>query len=75
MSDYHEFNSPTYHAQCKTFALAKEMTGITANVTFTKTACLKPPHCLRIVPAYRTESMQAFRDSVAAEMRDVRAKR
>ena len=60
--------SSVYKVQCKTFTVAKELTGDFRNVSRIN-ECYKPPFCLRLLPAYRTESVQAFRNAVAAELK------
>lgn len=60
-----------FNAQCKTFAIAKELAGIYNNVAHINSS-LKPPFCLRVVKQYRTPAMQAFRNEVAREMRKER---
>ena len=64
----HDQHSPVYKAQCRTFTLARQMTGNDATATHGSQA-EKPPFCLRIVPAYRTARQQTFRDEVARQMR------
>jgi hypothetical protein len=57
-----------YKVQCKSYTVAKELTGDFRNVSGIE-EYIKPPFCLRLLPAYRTESVQAFRNAVAAELR------
>ena len=60
-----------YSAQCLTFAIAQNLTGIYSRVT-SGNASFAKPYCLRLVPAYRTAETQAFRDSVARAARLIR---
>lgn len=53
-----------YKAQCKTFLIAKKLTGLLGNVSAID-ASFNPPFCLRVVKEYRTTAMQGFRDNVA----------
>ena len=73
-----DWETPVYMAQCKTGAIAGDiardhrsavrfdgMSGLMAMMQ-------RPPFCLRILREHRTAATQAFRDSVAREMRRVR---
>ncbi len=62
-----------YKTQCKTFKVAQELTGNNSNVSSFKGA-FKPPFCLRTLPAYRTKDIQRFRNSVAKQVKLMRAK-
>lgn len=57
-----------YKVQCKSYTVAKELAGDFRNVTRIDEYS-QPPFCLRLLPAYRTNSVQAFRNAVAAELR------
>jgi len=63
--------NPIYSAQCLTFAIAQNITGIHSRVT-SGNASFSKPYCLRLVPAYRTAETQAFRDTVARATRLIR---
>jgi hypothetical protein len=60
-----------YNVQCKTFSIARELTGIVTDVT-TGDGYYKPPFCLRLGKAYRTKQCQEFRNLVASIARRVR---
>ena len=64
-------NESIYSAQCITFAIAQNLTGIYSRVT-SGNASFSKPYCLRLVPVYRTAAVQAFRDSVARATRLIR---
>ena len=66
MNSFEPWKTPTYNAQCITARIASLIAESNphANVTLI-TAALKPPYCLRVVPAYRTDEMQIFRNKVA----------
>lgn len=53
-----------YKAQCKTWLIAQKLACNFSNVSSIN-AVLEPPHCLRVVKAYRTAAIQQFRDDVA----------
>ena len=61
----------TYKAQCITFGIAQRITGNLARVTRGNVAFGKP-FCLRLVPEYRTQDVQAFRNIVARATRQAR---
>lgn len=63
--------SPVYRTQCKTFAVARDISGIRADVSIGD-AHLYPPFSLRVVKQHRTQAMQDFRDIVAGEVRRAR---
>jgi hypothetical protein len=60
-----------YKAQCITFGIAQRITGNLSRVTQGNVAFEKP-FCLRLVPEYRTQDVQAFRNTVARATRQVR---
>ena len=60
--------SSVYKVQCKSYNVAKELAGDFRNVSGIN-ECFKPPFCLRLLPSYRTESVQSFRNAVAAELK------
>ena len=60
--------SSVYKVQCKTYTVAKELAGDFRNVTRIDEYS-QPPFCLRLLPAYRTEQVQAFRNAVATELK------
>jgi len=60
-----------YKAQCKSFKLAQELTGITGN-TSRGFASFKPPFCLRVLRGYRTTEMVEFRNLVATKLKEQR---
>lgn len=62
------WHSPAYLAGCFTWRVACDITGDHRNAT-PGADMEKPPHCLRLLPPYRGESTQAFRDTVAKEAR------
>ena len=57
-----------YKVQCKTFEVAKQMTGQFHDAV-PMPRLNQPPYCLRIKKQYRTPMMQDFRDQVAREVR------
>lgn len=60
-----------YKVQCKTYAIAMELTKNHSDVSSIEGA-FKPPFCLRVVRAYRTKAIQDFRDKVAAQAKLMR---
>lgn len=66
------WRNPVYEAQCLTGKIAQDIAKDHRSVLVSHdilAASRKPPFCLRIVRAYRTPEIQAFRDSVANEAR------
>tara|TARA_Y100000593_G_C4209210_1_gene285926 strand:+ start:528 stop:833 length:306 start_codon:yes stop_codon:yes gene_type:complete len=61
----------TYKAQCITFGIAQRITGNLSRVTKGNVAFEKP-FCLRLAPEYRTQDVQAFRNTVARATRKAR---
>ena len=62
---------PTYKAQCITFGIAQRITGNLSRVT-RGSVTFEKPFCLRLVPEYRAQDVQAFRDTVARATRQAR---
>ena len=60
-----------YKTQCKTYAIACDVTKNYFNATSIESS-FKPPFCLRIVKQYRTKEMQAFRDKIACDVKLIR---
>lgn len=60
-----------YKAQCKTSAIAREITNNHYDAAPME-SFFKPPFCLRILKPYRTQEMQDFRDKVAAQIKATR---
>ena len=60
-----------YKAQCITFGIAQRISGNLSRVTKGNVAFEKP-FCLRLVPEYRTQDVQTFRNTVARETRKAR---
>ena len=58
----------TYKAMCVTTRIAREISGVRGDVC-TYSALFDSPYCLRIVRAYRTPAVQAYRDRIAFEIR------
>jgi hypothetical protein len=67
------WRTPVYTAQCVSFALAKKLSGHYADVSIMQMH-KRRPYCLRVLPAFRTPEIQAFRDEVAAAVKELRNK-
>ncbi len=63
--------SSVYVVQCKTWAIAKRLTGVIGNVSKVDEQ-MNPPYLLRVVPECRSDRAKAFRKQVADEVRKLR---